>query len=51
MRLGDRTMEFSDLCAGSGVSVRPFPGEGARVSIGDVEANDTFLAAAEAFRG
>ncbi|GAA1268756.1 putative phenylalanine aminotransferase [Planotetraspora silvatica] len=51
MRLGDRTMEFSDLCAASGVSVRPFPGEGARVSIGDVEANDIFLAAAEEFRG
>ncbi|GAA4575958.1 histidinol-phosphate transaminase [Planotetraspora kaengkrachanensis] len=50
LRLGDRTMEFADLCAESGVAVRPFAGEGARISIGDVEANDTFLAAAEAFR-
>ncbi|GAA4590011.1 histidinol-phosphate transaminase [Planotetraspora phitsanulokensis] len=50
LRLGDRTMEFADLCAESGVAVRPFAGEGARVSIGDVEANDTLLAAAEAFR-
>ncbi|MEZ0076598.1 histidinol-phosphate transaminase [Planotetraspora sp. GP83] len=50
MRLGERTMEFAELCAGSGVAVRPFAGEGARVSIGDPESNDTFLAAAEAFK-
>ncbi|MEU6407730.1 histidinol-phosphate transaminase [Microbispora sp. NPDC046933] len=50
LRLGERTMEFAGKCAAVGVAVRPFDGEGARVSIGDREANDVFLAAAEAFR-
>jgi len=49
LRLGDRTMEFAEHCAGHGVAVRPFAGEGARVSIGDAEANDAFLAAAASF--
>ncbi|GLX02344.1 histidinol-phosphate transaminase [Microtetraspora sp. NBRC 16547] len=49
MRLGDRTPEFAEFCAGYGVAVRPFGTEGARVSIGDQGANDVFLAAAEAF--
>ncbi|MER6825193.1 histidinol-phosphate transaminase [Streptosporangium sp. NPDC000563] len=51
LRLGERTLEFAGACATEGVAVRPFAGEGARVSIGDSEANDTFLAAAAAFRG
>ncbi|GGN99704.1 histidinol-phosphate transaminase [Microbispora bryophytorum] len=50
LRLGERTMEFAAKCAAAGVAVRPFDGEGARISIGDREANDVFLAAAEAFR-
>ncbi|WP_182897989.1 histidinol-phosphate transaminase [Microbispora sp. H10830] len=50
LRLGERTMEFAGTCAAAGVAVRPFDGEGARISIGDREANDVFLAAAEAFR-
>ncbi|MEV7801610.1 histidinol-phosphate transaminase [Microbispora sp. NPDC088329] len=50
LRLGERTMEFAEKCAAVGVAVRPFDGEGARISIGDGEANDVFLAAAEAFR-
>ncbi|WP_248962995.1 histidinol-phosphate transaminase [Sphaerisporangium perillae] len=49
LRLGERTMDFAERCAIDGVAVRPFAGEGARVSIGSPEANDTFLAAAEAF--
>ncbi|MFC9977935.1 histidinol-phosphate transaminase [Spirillospora sp. NPDC127200] len=49
LRLGERTMEFSAACDARGVSVRPFPGEGARVSIGSPEENDEFLAVAEAF--
>ena len=32
------------------VVVRPFPGEGVRVTIGETEANDIFLKAAEGFR-
>jgi histidinol-phosphate aminotransferase len=32
-----------------GISVRPFAGEGARISIGTIAANDAFLAVASAF--
>ncbi|MCP9968398.1 histidinol-phosphate transaminase [Actinomadura madurae] len=49
LRLGDRTMDFSAACDAQGVSVRPFAGEGARVSIGSPEENDAFLAVAKAF--
>ncbi|TMR24703.1 histidinol-phosphate transaminase [Nonomuraea turkmeniaca] len=51
LRLGERTMDFAAACAVEGVAVRPFAGEGARVSIGDPEANDAFLTAASTFRG
>ena len=50
LRLGERTLDFAAACADAGVVVRPFPGEGVRVSIGETEGNDRFLAAAEAFR-
>jgi len=49
LRLGERTTAFAEHCAGYGVAVRPFAGEGVRVSIGDPEANDAFLAAARSF--
>ncbi|GAA4361724.1 histidinol-phosphate transaminase [Actinomadura verrucosospora] len=49
LRLGDRTMEFSAACDAHGVSVRPFDGEGARVSIGSPEENDAFLNVASSF--
>ncbi|MFA1548844.1 histidinol-phosphate transaminase [Actinomadura chokoriensis] len=49
LRLGERTMEFSAACDAQGVSVRPFEGEGARVSIGSPEENDAFLAVAKSF--
>ncbi|MFI7701930.1 histidinol-phosphate transaminase [Nonomuraea sp. NPDC049480] len=49
LRLGERTLDFAAACAVEGVAVRPFAGEGARVSIGDPEANDAFLAAAQRF--
>ncbi|MET7332747.1 histidinol-phosphate transaminase [Nonomuraea sp. NPDC005650] len=51
LRLGERTLDFAAACAVEGVAVRPFAGEGARVSIGSPEANDAFLTAAAAFRG
>jgi histidinol-phosphate aminotransferase len=41
--LGERTVEFAAACEQAGIAVRPFAGEGARVSIGDPEANDAFL--------
>jgi histidinol-phosphate aminotransferase len=50
LRLGERTMDFAAACAGAGVIVRPFAGDGVRVTIGEVEANDIFLATAETFR-
>ncbi|MBM7167266.1 histidinol-phosphate transaminase [Streptomyces sp. G44] len=50
LRLGDRTNDFAAACERAGVVVRPFAGEGMRATIGETEANDVFLAAAEAFR-
>ncbi|MEU3609155.1 histidinol-phosphate transaminase [Streptomyces sp. NPDC035033] len=50
LRLGDRSLDFAAACAEAGVVVRPFAGEGVRVSIGAPQGNDVFLATAEAFR-
>ncbi|WP_299529478.1 histidinol-phosphate transaminase [uncultured Streptomyces sp.] len=50
LRLGDRTAEFAAFCERSGVVVRPFAGEGVRVTIGETEGNDVFLKAAGEFR-
>ncbi|MGW6455651.1 histidinol-phosphate transaminase [Streptomyces sp. NPDC055078] len=50
LRLGDRTSDFAAACEAAGVMVRPFAGEGARITIGEPEANDLFLHAADAFR-
>jgi histidinol-phosphate aminotransferase len=46
--LGDGAMEFAAACERAGVIVRPFAGDGVRVTVGTPEENDTFLAAAEA---
>ena len=50
LRLGELTTDFAAACAAAGVVVRPFPGEGVRVTIGETEANDLFLQTAERFR-
>ncbi|AVZ74055.1 histidinol-phosphate transaminase [Streptomyces lunaelactis] len=50
LRLGERTVDFAAVCEKAGVVVRPFAGEGVRVTIGEDEANDLFLHTAEAFR-
>lgn len=50
LRLGERTADFAAACEKAGVVVRPFAGEGMRATIGETEANDIFLHAAEAFR-
>lgn len=47
--LAERTAAFAEACEQAGVVVRPFP-EGARVTIGETEANDIFLKVAEEFR-
>ncbi len=49
--LGDATADFAAACERAGVSVRPFAGDGVRVSVADPEANDAFLAVAAAFPG
>jgi histidinol-phosphate aminotransferase len=49
LRLGEHTMDFAAACEAQGIAVRPFAGEGARVSIGDAEANDAFLAVTRAY--
>ena len=50
LRLGERTADFAATCETAGVVVRPFAGEGARVTIGETEANDIFLRVAAEFR-
>ncbi len=49
LRLGPGTGDFAAACEAEGIAVRPYAGEGARVSIGDADANDAFLAIAHAF--
>lgn len=43
LRLGDDSADFADACDAAGIAVRPFPGDGVRVTIGEPEANDIFL--------
>ncbi|WP_304452804.1 histidinol-phosphate transaminase [Nocardiopsis sp. YSL2] len=49
LRADEDTLDFAAACAREGVAVRPFDGEGARVSLGTPEENDVFLAAATAY--
>jgi histidinol-phosphate aminotransferase len=47
--LGSDTADFADACDRAGVSIRPLAPDGARVSIGDREANDAFVAVAAGY--
>jgi histidinol-phosphate aminotransferase len=47
--LGAKSVEFGETCDARGVSVRPFAPDGVRVTIGDPEANDAFLAVAASY--
>ncbi|MCW5250037.1 histidinol-phosphate transaminase [Streptomyces sp. SHP 1-2] len=49
LRLGERSVAFAEACERAGVVVRPFAGEGVRVTIGETEANDIFLKVTEEF--
>ena len=49
LRLGEHTTAFAEACEAAGIAVRPFAGEGARISLGTTAANDAFLAVANAF--
>lgn len=46
---GDRTADFAAAADELGIVVRPFAGEGARVSIGETEANDRIIELATQF--
>jgi histidinol-phosphate aminotransferase len=48
--LADRTAEFAEAAEQAGIMVRPFAGEGVRVSIGERAANDLLLDLAARFR-
>jgi histidinol-phosphate aminotransferase len=48
--LGDRTADLVALAESAGITVRPFAGEGVRISIGEPAANDIFLSVAERLR-
>lgn len=50
MPLGEDTVDFAVACQDQGLTVRPFPGDGARCSIGETEANDRLIEVAAAFR-
>lgn len=45
--LGDGSTAFASVCEAQGVIVRPFQGDGVRVTIGTPDENDAFLAAME----
>jgi histidinol-phosphate aminotransferase len=47
--LGEESAAFAEHCATDDVLVRPFAGEGVRVTIGLPEENDRFLALAESW--
>jgi histidinol-phosphate aminotransferase len=49
LALGDRTAEFAAAAEQAGIMVRPFAGEGARVSVGEPAGNDVFLDVAAGF--
>ncbi|NHU85086.1 histidinol-phosphate transaminase [Kocuria sp. JC486] len=49
LALGAETDRFARACAAQALAVRAFAGEGVRVTIGEPEANDRFLAVCSAF--
>ncbi|WP_341924698.1 histidinol-phosphate transaminase [Nocardioides psychrotolerans] len=51
LALGERTADFAAACDAAGIVVRPFAGEGCRVSIGEPEGNDRLLEVARAHAG
>lgn len=51
VRADEDTLDFAAACAEEGVAVRPFEGEGSRVSIGTPQENDVLLSVATKFPG
>jgi histidinol-phosphate aminotransferase len=50
LALADRTADFVGATEEAGIMVRPFAGEGVRVTIGETAANDRLLEVAHRFR-
>lgn len=50
MPVGEATVDFAQACGDAGLSVRPFPGEGARCTIAETEANDRLVEVCALFR-
>jgi histidinol-phosphate aminotransferase len=48
--VGDRTAELAAAADELGIVIRPFAGDGARISIGETEANDRIIELARAWR-
>lgn len=51
LRLGDDAAPFAEYCAAEGLSIRPFIGEGVRITVGEQSANDRLLDVAQAWVG
>jgi histidinol-phosphate aminotransferase len=49
LALGPDTSRFAAAAEAEGIMVRPYGADGVRVTVGEPEANDVFLAVAEAF--
>ena len=49
LRLNEDTGDFAAACARAGISIRPFAGEGARITIGSEQENEEFLSVARAY--
>lgn len=50
LRLGDDTAAFAAACEEAGITVRPFAGEGVRITVAETEANDRVISVAQEFR-
>jgi histidinol-phosphate aminotransferase len=48
--LAEQTAAFTEHCLDHKIVIRPFPGDGARVTVSDPSDNDAFLAAARTFQ-
>ncbi|AYY11651.1 histidinol-phosphate transaminase [Actinobacteria bacterium YIM 96077] len=51
LELGEETDHFAEKCGEAGLIVRPFGGEGCRISVAEPEANDLLIRIAAEWRG
>lgn len=50
LRLGEDSAAFAAACEAAGITVRPFAGEGVRITVAEEEANDRVIEVAQAMR-